>query len=277
MKAPPSEAIPVIDHVDGIESFDLKPEEAFVFSRVNGKSSLAEICQILGWDLSKVWALLERLVMAKYVRIEKAAPKPAKGKGKPKSSVSTKTASEKPVSAKAGPGEERAPEEEIEGFLKNLGGKNHYQILGLSAGAKSKEIRRRYFNLVKKFHPDRFHRSNLGIEKERAEEIFKKITAAFEVLSDEKQRKVYDRDLVIRPSAHAGAGSESKGSRSSPEAVRYFVMGQQEEEAGNFHAAASFYQLATHMDPKDLSYKRALSNMRAKIRTQSGPGSGDQN
>jgi curved DNA-binding protein len=61
-----------------------------------------------------------------------------------------------------------------------------YDVLGVGRGASNDEIRKAYRKLAKKYHPD----MNPGDKK--AEEKFKEITAAHEVLSDEKKRKLYD-------------------------------------------------------------------------------------
>ncbi|MEI7705543.1 MAG: J domain-containing protein [Deltaproteobacteria bacterium] len=61
-----------------------------------------------------------------------------------------------------------------------------YDVLGVARGATNDEIRKSYRKLAKKFHPD----MNPGDKK--AEEKFKEITAAHEVLSDEKKRRLYD-------------------------------------------------------------------------------------
>jgi curved DNA-binding protein len=61
-----------------------------------------------------------------------------------------------------------------------------YEILGVSRTASADEVKRAYRKLAKKYHPD----VNPG--NKAAEEKFKEVTAAFEVLSDEKRRKLYD-------------------------------------------------------------------------------------
>ncbi len=65
--------------------------------------------------------------------------------------------------------------------------KDYYQILGLRQDATADEIKRAYRKLALKHHPDR----NPGDED--AEEAFKEIAEAYEVLSDPDKRKIYDR------------------------------------------------------------------------------------
>lgn len=61
-----------------------------------------------------------------------------------------------------------------------------YETLGLQKGASSDEIKKAYRRLARKYHPD--------INKEKgAEDKFKEINAAYEILSDEKKRAQYDR------------------------------------------------------------------------------------
>ncbi len=64
--------------------------------------------------------------------------------------------------------------------------KNYYEVLGVSEDADAAEIKKAYRKLAQKFHPDR----NPGDAK--AEERFKDIQEANEVLSDSKRRKEYD-------------------------------------------------------------------------------------
>lgn len=69
--------------------------------------------------------------------------------------------------------------------------KNFYDILGVKKDASQEEIKKVYKELALKWHPDRFAGKS---EKERAEaeEKFKEISEAYNVLSDEEKRKEYD-------------------------------------------------------------------------------------
>src|SRR6201988_1267216 len=64
--------------------------------------------------------------------------------------------------------------------------KDYYKALGVPKTATAAEIKKSYRELARKWHPD----ANKGSAD--AEERFKEITEAYNVLSDEKQRKEYD-------------------------------------------------------------------------------------
>lgn len=64
--------------------------------------------------------------------------------------------------------------------------RDYYEILGVSENATSSDIKRAYKKLAKKYHPD------LNQGDKSAEEKFKEINEAYEVLGDEGKRKKYD-------------------------------------------------------------------------------------
>jgi DnaJ-class molecular chaperone len=67
--------------------------------------------------------------------------------------------------------------------------RDYYEILGIPRDADDKKIKSAYRKLARKWHPD----LHSGAEKERAEEKFKEINEAYEVLSDPEKREKYDR------------------------------------------------------------------------------------
>jgi molecular chaperone DnaJ len=69
-----------------------------------------------------------------------------------------------------------------------LDSKGYYAILGVSEKAKYTEIRAAYRLLAKKYHPDRNN-------SDFAEDMIKKLNAAFEVLSNREKRRQYDETV----------------------------------------------------------------------------------
>jgi molecular chaperone DnaJ len=87
---------------------------------------------------------------------------------------------------------------------------DYYHVLGVKRDAKPEEIKKAYRRLARKFHPD----VNPGDKS--AEERFKLITEAHDVLSDPKKRKVYDRfgqysDNLADAAARGAGGGPGAG------------------------------------------------------------------
>jgi DnaJ-class molecular chaperone len=107
-----------------------------------------------------------------------------------------------------------------------MAGKDYYNILGVSRTASEAEIKQAYRKLARKYHPD----VNPGDKS--AEEKFKKINAAYEVLGDKENRPKYDKygdqwqhaeQLEQAQRQQAGRGFSQGGTR-----VRF-----SEDEVGN--------------------------------------------
>src|SRR5438105_15883160 len=78
--------------------------------------------------------------------------------------------------------------------------RDYYETLGVSKTASDEEIRSAFRKLARKYHPD------VAKDKKTAEEKFKEINEAYEVLSDPEKRKKYDelganwkQDAEFRP------------------------------------------------------------------------------
>jgi curved DNA-binding protein len=83
--------------------------------------------------------------------------------------------------------------------------RNYYEILGVNKNAPSTEIKKAYRTLAIKYHPDR----NLG--NKAAEEKFKDINEAYEVLSDQTRRVQYDQSISRKNPINKGGAFNNFG------------------------------------------------------------------
>ena len=85
--------------------------------------------------------------------------------------------------------------------------KDYYNVLGVPSGASEKDIQRAYRKLAKQYHPD----ANQG--DAAAEERFKEVSAAHEVLGDAEKRKEYDqvREMVATGGGPGRGGFDAGG------------------------------------------------------------------
>lgn len=83
--------------------------------------------------------------------------------------------------------------------------KDYYETLEVSKTASAAEIKKAYRRLAMKYHPDR------NPDNKDAEEHFKNVKAAYEVLSDEQKRAMYDQHGHAAFEAHMNGGGGGPG------------------------------------------------------------------
>ncbi|KAI4897090.1 hypothetical protein NFI96_021406 [Prochilodus magdalenae] len=87
---------------------------------------------------------------------------------------------------------------------------DHYTVLGVSSDSNEEEIRRAYKRLALRYHPDKNPEAD-------AEEKFKQIAQAYDVLTDPQKRSVYDQQGLTKGGV-ASTGSKADPPHSSPKA-----------------------------------------------------------
>lgn len=87
--------------------------------------------------------------------------------------------------------------------------KDYYQILGVKKDSKADEIKKAYRRLARKYHPD------VNPNDKAAEDKFKEVQEAYDILSDEKKRKTFDKfgyyNDNLDPDSPFGAGAAAGG------------------------------------------------------------------
>ena len=77
---------------------------------------------------------------------------------------------------------------------------DYYETLSVPRGASEEDIRKAYRKLARKYHPD------LNPGDKSAEDRFKNVQEAYDILSDKKKRQVYDQFGFYSENGFAGGG-----------------------------------------------------------------------
>jgi DnaJ homolog subfamily B member 6 len=81
---------------------------------------------------------------------------------------------------------------------------DYYEVLGLSRGSSEADIKKAYKKMALKWHPDKN-----PDQRDNAERIFKRVSEAYEILSDAEKRKLYDMYGKAAFSGSSGGGNSA--------------------------------------------------------------------
>jgi len=85
---------------------------------------------------------------------------------------------------------------EVLEMRQGLATKDYYQILGVDKKGSDEDIKKAYFLLARKYHPDRFDRTISQSYREQIDEVFNAVTNAYRTLSDKEKRAAYDKSTA---------------------------------------------------------------------------------
>ncbi|MCB9577272.1 MAG: DnaJ domain-containing protein [Polyangiaceae bacterium] len=196
------------------------PEEAFVLSRVDGRTSEADIAAATGMEQGRIQETLTRLAelgAIEYGALPPPTPPPPSEEhpsvppgrrlARPIVETTEVHGSEwsHPAAALYDPAEldeavdlELPRKRMILDRFYRLDSANHYEVLGVEPGADKKEIKDAYFRAVSVLHPDRYFGKNLGNFKPKLDRIFQHLTEAHDVLTRKQSREEYDAYLATQ-------------------------------------------------------------------------------
>lgn len=146
---------------------------------------------------------------------------------------------------------------------------DYYKTLGIKRTASSKEIQKAYRDLARKYHPD------LNPDDKKAKEKFQAVQRAYEVLSDDKKRKLYDQygSSFESMGGHPGGGAAWRGAPGGQgpdlsDIDLSEIFGERfRPEGGGAGGFADFFQ----------QFTRGPRGRSDRPRTRSGPGNGAGN
>lgn len=272
----------------------LTPEEGFLLSRVDGCASLGELLKSTGLPEAQVIPLVRSLKEKGVLETPDAGgAKAAEPAPKPKAKPEKKSRYDGFIFNLTDLNEDVELDvdlrKEILFLHGHLGDFNYYDLLGVRPRTSNEDIRARYFELSRRFHPDRYYGKRLGSYKGRLSQVFQAVHEAYETLGDKKKKTEYDKvtdvplteeelDEIAR--AQEAQVRESKRGQERRERLRRTsrlgkLVGRAKhlvEEAdaaegrGDLKQAASLLKLATTFDPNSARLAERAKEMEVRAK-----------
>lgn len=121
---------------------------------------------------------------------------------------------------------------------------NPYKILGVKKDASEKEIKQKYRELAKKYHPD------LNPDNKEASEKFSDIGAAYEILSDQEKRRAFDAGEI-----------DMAGNRKQQQFYRDFAGGAQHNRYRHYGGGRSYTRQSSENEDDFSDFQDLFSNL----------------
>jgi len=253
----------------------LLPTEAFVLSRVNGPTRVSELVAVSGLPeaetLGTAYALAlggllsrERWPRALAAEAARAAAPPRAAEPRP-APAEPERAPEPPAEPAPQTAEVAGddPRTLIEELFERARKATHYEVLGVPRSVKTDELKRVYYALARRLHPDRFRRDTDEPIRQQIDAAFAKVTQAHEVLKDARARAAYDMKLpppggegAPRAAADAPASpAVSKESAQLAHAEDVFQQGMAALQKNHAAVARRLFGEAALLVPKQARYR----------------------
>ena len=195
------------DAMTRLQRATLDGTEGFVLSRITGRMTIDELVLISGVPeatiLRVVYGLLcAGILVGSHPRPTMANPQPAAPAAPPPATpqpvATPPTPHSIPEPEAVKPDEARFELQMLREFL-SLKTTTYYDMLNVGPTASDSEIKRSYYQMAKKYHPDRYRPLGMPDVLESAEWIFARISEAYEKLRDPDVRRRYDEFIGLIP------------------------------------------------------------------------------
>jgi CheY-like chemotaxis protein/curved DNA-binding protein CbpA len=184
------------------QDLQLSKEEKKIKEFIEGDRMVGEVLSLSEMDLIKTYQLLYTLSITEMIEFrdtpgadeeeEEFIPDSLESPSTSPASQQALDEADMPIDIND---EESALRMKIVKTYQKMEAMNYFQILGLTDAASDGDIKAAYHKLAKDYHPDKFFGKVAGDIKAKVEEIFRKVSDAYNILSDEERRKEYVSSL----------------------------------------------------------------------------------
>jgi curved DNA-binding protein CbpA len=279
MKHDPSLESFLADKIPFTKSIDfylrLNEQERELFDMIKGESSAEQLMSKSNMKSDFFWKSLYLLYCLNLVDLKKGARQEEEKPSAPSSSPlhasppstpppSTPPPSAAGATAAAAEKAEPPPEEGLKGriaealeFHQNLEKLDYYQILGVERDVSPDEVKKSYFKLARKFHPDLFGRQFPPETLKKIDEVFDRITKAYNTLSDERKKSDYNDQRKFP--------AEDARKNQAKEAEKRFRQGKTLFDQSRYDEALVFLEQAVRLSQDKAKYFLLLALTQAKL------------
>ncbi len=161
--------------------------------------------------------------------------------------------------------EELAVREDIVHKHASLADGSLYELLGITQAANETEVKKAYYLMAKKYHPDRHHSPHLQEVHHMLEELFVKITHAYQTLSAPLDRRRYDSSLKDKGAKTPEQEEAQKAADDVAEAATKrsaedrFREGKRHFDEEAFFDAIQSFREAVRLNPDKIQYRKLLA------------------
>ena len=245
----PAEIAPLVNRDFDLGRARLGPEEYFVLTRIDGRTSLRELVLISGFPEGQALTILRRLrqVGAMYFPGEDPTRPPPPELDFDSEPPRPPVQIDEDLLAE----DVDLTEEQKRVILTkhaSIAGGTYFSVLEVHRDAGKKALRAARDKISMRFHPDRpaYFKKRLGSYRALLAQIFEIANEAFEVLSDDAKREAYVQGLIVATAARNGTPVEHlAASDTGPVAVRGSV-GPTGPTGNDRHKAAQLFEEACH-------------------------------
>ena len=255
---------------------NLLPAEVFLLSRVDRPTTVRELVAVTGLAEQEALGHLYVLTLAGLLKRERWATGFRSEPQAPKKVVPP------PAPPPVEPEQVRdADPQDVENFLVRVKqAQTHYEALGVAREASAPELKTVYYQLARRYHPDRFRRSDAALLA-RLESAFARITQAYDTLHDDQLRASYNAKLEARKKVDRIVDAAPKASVPAPEpepvatggtepvvpaterAATQFKEGLLALEQGQKKAALGLFASAARAVPNEPRYRASYGQLLA--------------
>ncbi len=163
------------------------------------------------------------------------------------------------AAAPAEPTDELLFERELTRLLELAEEGTFYQLLGVTADSTAGQVKKSFYSLARKFHPD--HHMERGDLVASLQELMEAVTLAYKTLTDEEKRAAYDKKL-----AASGAFSLHREATEARETLEEcFVRASECLRARNFVGSVVWLRKCVDLAPNDAKYHAVLARSLATV------------